>query len=66
MTNGQAVMKLVQEGIRAAEGAIVTIEALYERNGDDPSNNDNYCRLCDWRKTAVCVLAAPYKKEKQP
>lgn len=44
------IQKLIHanaELLFALHGAKVTIEALFDEQGRDASNNDNYCRVCD-------------------
>lgn len=47
-----ALVRLLERGIEAAEGAQVTIEAKYADADQCPYNSDNYCRLLDWMADA--------------
>jgi hypothetical protein len=51
-------LSLLIDGIAAAEGAVVTIESLFQSVNRDPCNNDNYCRLKDWIAEARRFSAA--------
>jgi hypothetical protein len=46
------LVSLLADGIKAAEGAQVIMEAYYEDDYRDPCNSDQYCRLMDWLKAA--------------
>jgi len=48
----QRMVSLLADGIKAAEGAQVIVEAYYEDDYRDPSNSDQYCKLMDWLKDA--------------
>lgn len=51
--------EVIAEGIRAASGAVVSIESLFAQQERDPFNSDNYCRLLDWIKKAEDQLKQP-------
>jgi len=52
----QALTKLLADGLAAAEGARVTLEAWADDIDAHPHNHDNYCRLLDWMRAAKTAL----------
>lgn len=47
---------LLTQGIEAAEGAKVVMEAKFDAEDRCPYNSDNYCRLLDWMAEAKSAL----------
>ncbi len=62
-TREEALLDIIREGVKAAEGACVTIEAIYANNGDEATNDDNYCRLMDWLSEARILVDKADKED---
>lgn len=56
----KAVTKQRDALLAACSGALVVMNAYFEKDGRDPYNNDNYCRVCD-----AIALAQPQVDEQE-